>query len=98
MTESHRKFTNAESIVLSACCVYAALSLAFVFMSAASLLGPIWPEEFLSLSLLSAVLSTGVFAWWLFAVKVVARLASAGILAGVAALYLWAAHASSAAV
>jgi hypothetical protein len=98
MAALHRKFTKAESIVLSACFVYAALSLAFVFMSAASLLGRTWPPTFLWLSLLSAVLSTCVFVWWVLRVRVVARLASAGILAGVAALYLWAGHASSAAV
>jgi hypothetical protein len=98
MIASHRTFMKAEIIVLLACVIYAALSLAFVFMSAASLLGPAWPPTFLWLSVLSAVVSIGVFIWWRLRARVVAALASAGILAGVAAVYLWAAEASSAAV
>ena len=98
MIASHRTFTKAEIIVLSACCIYAVLSLAFVFLSAVSLLGPAWPRTFLWLSVLSVVLGVGVLAWWLLRTRVVVGLASAGILAGVAAVYLWASHASSAAV
>ncbi len=67
-------------------------------MSATSMLGTAAPMMFLNLFVLSSVLSLGVLVWWLLRSRVVAGLIYAGILAAVAAIHLWAAHASSAAV
>lgn len=98
MAPPHRAYTKPEVSVLIVCGIYAAVSAAYILMSAASLLGPAWPPMFLWLSGLSAVLSIGVLVWWLLRARPVAAFATAGILAAVAAGHLWAAYAASAAV
>jgi hypothetical protein len=97
MTLSDRAYTKPEAIVLVASGFYAAVNVVFVIVSAAGFLGPVWPITFLGLGGLSAFMSIGVLIWWALRARYAVGFFSAGILAAVAALHLWAAHASSAA-
>jgi hypothetical protein len=98
MTPSKSAYTKPEAMVLVASGLYAVVNVAFVFTSAAGVLGPAWPIMFLWLGGLSAFMSIGVLAWWTLRGRYAAGFSSSGILAAIAVLHFWAAHASSAAI
>lgn len=94
---SDRTSANVDKAFLLTCASYAFVNCAFVFMCAASMLGPVSPETFLSLSTFSAACALTGGLWRALNGKIIAGLLSSGILAATAAVDLWATLASSAA-